>query len=588
MTPGNSSRSIQQWCALLSACLVFAGACSAGPRLGPAIPDHKKIIGFAVNTVEPAYLKEHIADIEKLPLDGLVIFVYPDDWGPRRSGQEDMFFGGRQFTHDDFSKARADLKATRFTSLTDNFIHVATSARGSGVTGKAEDGNIDWFDPNWSGIAKNGAVVASLAKDAGFKGMFLDVEHYLGTLGPYKGHDIFDYNACPSKDKYTFDQVAAQVRHRGRQFIEAVTGVYPTITIMVIQNTGWGRSNLVDSFVRGMMERRGKATIIDGGEGTYSAIVHQEFTDMRTLASGYHRDPVYDGLQYAFGVWVDPTPNKYGGWHTDPAEFHMNYRSPQEFENTLYSALTTADKYVWLFVWHPNVWFTPIVRPRPMLGQCVLCPHEKVPDAYVQALRDCRKPHDLNWRPEVASNRFVYFDDAVLVEGDKITADSPNLLKNPGFETWTGGPDKQPDAWNLKGQGPAIFREQNVVKSGKCAARLTCIRPAGHVFFDQHLPASAYRGKTITFGAWVRSDTGGGLQIFDFIGGEPGAKATSSLDVAKLGTPEAASGTPYPGDGQWHFLTATKTIRPDATGEVWLRLGARMTHQPGTTGTAGQ
>ncbi|MAV35223.1 MAG: hypothetical protein CMJ59_07160, partial [Planctomycetaceae bacterium] len=60
---------------------------STAAQSGPKIAPHKKILGFAVNTVDPAYLKEHVADIERLPLDGLNISVYPDDWGPHRSGQ---------------------------------------------------------------------------------------------------------------------------------------------------------------------------------------------------------------------------------------------------------------------------------------------------------------------------------------------------------------------------------------------------------------------------------------------------------------------------------------------------------------------
>jgi len=153
--------------------LWLATAPSASADLGNPVPDGKKLIGFAVNIVEPAYLREHVADVERLPLDGLVIAVYPDDWGPARTGQEGMFFGGHAFKVDDFSKALADLKATRFTRFTDNFIQVEAQARGSAVTGKVEDGNLDWFDPKWHVIAENGAVVASLAKDAGLKGLYL-------------------------------------------------------------------------------------------------------------------------------------------------------------------------------------------------------------------------------------------------------------------------------------------------------------------------------------------------------------------------------------------------------------------------------
>ena len=561
------ARTMHQQSMAVTLAVVFGliGCALAPAEMGAPIADHKKIIGFACNTVEPAYLKEHIADIERLPIDGLNIAVYPNDWGPRRSGQEGMFFGGRRFTRADFSTALADLKATRFTRFTDNFIQVETSARGSVVTGKPEDGNLDWFDPNWSGIAGNGAVVAWLAKAAGFKGIFLDVEHYAGSLGPWKGKHIFDYEACPSKDKHTLDEVAAQIQLRGREFMHAVGTAYPDITIIIIQNTGWGKSNLVEFFVRGMMETRGRATIIDGGEGGYHMVTHKEFAALRNGAESSHaQDKLMEPIQYAIGVWVDPTPNKYGGWHTGPADFHKNYRSPRELEHTLYGALTEADTYIWLFTWHPNVWFTPVVRPRPMLHQCVLCPHEKVPDEYVQALMDCRKPHDLDWAPQVSQSRLFYFDDAVLVEGDRVAGDLPNLLTNPGFENWTAGPERRPVDWVVGGQGVVIFREEADVKSGKYAARLTTDLPQGHVIIDKRLPAERFAGKTITLGVWVRSRLGGvaGVQILDFVKG--------------MHEVSGGSGPGDPGDGEWHFVTATRKVRADATDHVVLRLSAHV------------
>ena len=547
----------------LAVLLCLIGCAAAPAEVGAPIGDHKKIIGFACNTVEPAYLREHIAEVEQLPIDGLNIFVYPDDWGPHRTGQEGMVFGGRRFKRADFSKALADLKATPFKRFTDNFIQVETSARGSAFTGRPEDGNLDWFDPNWAGIAENGAVVAWLAKEAGFKGIFLDVEHYTGSLGPWAGKHIFDYAACPSKDQHTLEEVAAQIQLRGRQFMHAVAEAYPDITIIMIQNTGWGKSNLVEFFMRGMLEARGRATIIDGGEGGYRMVTHNEFAALRNGAEGSHaQDKLLKPIEYAIGVWVDPTPNEYGGWHTNPADYHKNYRSPRELEQTLYGALTESDKYVWLFVWHPNVWFTPIVRPKPMLGQCQLCPHEKVPDEYVQALIDCRKPHDLDWTPKVAAGRLFYFDDAVLVEGDRITGNQRNLLENPGFEQWTAAPDSRPTDWVVGGQGAVIVREEKLVKSGKYAARLTTDRTRGHVLIDMRLPAARFAGKTITLGTWLRSEIKdvAGVQILDFV----------------KGMHEVTSGQVHPGDGPWRFVTATRTIRPDATGQIVLRLSAQV------------
>ena len=65
-------------------------------EIGPPIEADKKLIGFAINSADAGYLREHVADVERLPLDGLILFVYPDDWTGPRSGQEGMFFGGRR------------------------------------------------------------------------------------------------------------------------------------------------------------------------------------------------------------------------------------------------------------------------------------------------------------------------------------------------------------------------------------------------------------------------------------------------------------------------------------------------------------
>ena len=725
--------------AILVAVVLCSADCAtqdatAQTGLGPAIPAHKKLVAFACNTVEPAYLREHIGEIEQaLPLDGLVIFVYPDDWGPRRTGQEDIFFGGRRFTRKDFSQARNDLKAVPFKKFTDNFIQFALSARGSAaaendigpdlmtngqfdtnldgwasitpgledwddadgypnqgclilnsldgsdnggtnstpgagatipeadgatqykvswsikhvgggtglqhvrvvdnnggcepnpdpagedpclpfsfnthgvpgpkwaeqsvnftpnegateinfityggggaagrnrldnfrvrkiITPPVEHGNLDWFDPNWSGIAENGAVLAQLARETGLKGFWLDVEHYAGTLGQWK--KIFNYSARPDNDKYSLAEVEAQIQRRGREWMQAVAAAYPDITIVVIQNTGWGHHNMVESFVKGMMESRGNATIVDGGEGGYSKIAGQEFAAMRSGAESVHQaDPLLQPIQYGFGIWVDHFPKNHGGWHTDPADFHKNYRSPAEFEQTLYGALTAADRYVWLFVWHSDVWFNPIVRPRPMNHQCVLCPHAKVPEAYIEALRNCRQPHDPDWSPPLQAGRFVWFDDTVLVEGSTIDGSARILLENPGLEQWRHGPEPTPDAWIVGGEGPQILRDESVVKAGKYSLRMTTELSHGHVIIDQHIPAAAWAGKTITFGAWTRSDMKGvgGVEILDFIGN---LHEVSSIHIG------------HPGDGEWHFVSATKTIRAEATEHVRLRLSAHI------------
>ncbi len=198
------------------------GCTSAWAEMGPPIPADKKIIAYAGIVMSPAYLKEHIAEVERVPFDGMTFTVYGNDWSHRKTGQEHLFFGGHRYQPGDFSNDLADLKATKFKRFTDNFIHVQTSARGSAVTSNPQDGNLDWFDPAWDGIVQNSALVAKLAKDAGFKGLFLDVEDYPGSLGPWKGKHIFDYEVYPYKDKHTREEFCAQMQLRGRQFMKAV------------------------------------------------------------------------------------------------------------------------------------------------------------------------------------------------------------------------------------------------------------------------------------------------------------------------------------------------------------------------------
>ena len=545
----------------VSALLCLVECTSVSAEMGPPVPDYKKVIGFAGIVMTPAYLRAHVADVERIPLDGLVFTVYGNDWKHRRTGQEDLFFGGHRFKPGDLSNDLADLEATRFQRFTDNFILLQSSARGSVVTGDPSDGNLDWFDPAWDGIAKNGAIVAKLAKEAGFKGIMLDVEDYQGSLGPWKGKHIFDYEVYPYKDKHTRDQFAAQMQLRGRQFMKAIGDAYPDITIIMIQSTGWGRENQLGFFVRGMLEAKGQATLIDGLEQGYQKVTRKEFVSLRKMAEGRQpKEKLFESIQYAFGLWVDPHPNRYGGWHTDPADFHKNFYSAKEWENTLYAALTESDKYVWMYTWHESVWFTPIVRPIPMAKQCMLCPHEKIPDEYAQAFIDCRKPHDLDWSPQSVEGRWLYVDGAVLVEGDKIAGNQVNLLENPDFEQWGDEPNTAPTTWVLNGHDPLIRRDDKHVKSGKHAVALSVAGIQGSTMVQKYLPAAKYAGKTLTLGAWMQGRrTEVGVQILDFV---QGSHTTSS-----------GSG---PGDGEWHFVTVTRAIRPDATGVVILRLVQSM------------
>ncbi len=552
------------------ACLAYCGSVMA--EMGPAVGQDKKLIAFATNAhaASPAYLREHIAEMEqRLPLDGLIIFVYHDDWvteareGKRargsgiKNGQEGMFFGGRRFTRDDFSKDLGDLKATTFSKFTDNFILLSTTELGSQWTGNKEHRNLDWFDPNWSAIAGNGAVAAWVAKEAGFRGIFIDAEQYVGGQGPWKRP--FDYRTRPDVDERTLAEVAGQARKRGREWMQAVTAVYPDITIILYPNTGWKDTldyELLGPFADGMLEGLGlKATLVDSGQA-YQYQTYQEFINLKNKArkQGLKKTQVphlYTNVQQGLGLWVDyesRVSGEFGGWQLDPREFHKNYRPPDELGHTLHNALTVADRYVWLFVWHGAAWWAP---GKLRIQSCPLCPHPQgpFPHAYADAFAGCRNPHPLDWTP--ARQKKIYSSEDLVVMG-------PNILANGDMETWLV-PNQSPPGWYLGGRGPKVVRVDADVKDGTFAAMLTTVLSRGHVFLDQRIDAAAYEGKTITFGAWLKDQYRlGHVQILDFVGDHHEASVISSA---------------WTDDSGWRFLTATKTIRKGAT-TIIFRLGA--------------
>ena len=542
--------------------------------MGSVVSSEKKLIALAANShaASPAYLREHVNEMEKqLPLDGLIICVYHDTWaaeaGPKKkaegsglkSGQEVMFFGGRRFTRNDFKQDVNDLKAAEFRKFTDNFILLTTTERGAYWTGRVEHSNLDWFDAGWSRIAENGAVAAWIAREAGFKGIFLDVEQYTQSVGAW-GRP-FDYRTRPDIDKRTLNRVSKQVRIRGREWMQAVNRVYPDITIILYPNSGWKNTleyELLSPFVDGLLEGLGpRATLIDAGAG-YDLQTYQQFLKVRGQAEekGLKRTRVtglYQKMQYGIGLWLDYESRfdgPFAGWLTNPENYNENFRPPKELGNTLHNALTVTDRYVWLFVWHGESWWAPGTPQRKL---CPLCPHLKgfLPRAYRDAITNCRVPHPLDWVPR--------WQEKILTPAE-LARMGKNILKNENLEIWPQQ-DAPPKGWHLGGQGPAGTRNSERVKTGKYSIQLSTVLPRGHVVLDQSLPASPYVGKTLILGAWVNSDNGlGHTQILDFVG-----------DDHKVSLPYVE----YSGNGDgWRFLTTTKTIRDDAD-RIVFRLGVQ-------------
>jgi hypothetical protein len=83
-------------------------------------------------------------------------------------------------------------------------------------------------------------------------------------------------------------------------------------------------------------------------------------------------------MRAAFGLWMDQEWRSVG-WFPDEPE--KNKLSPLEFEYALHRALAYTHEYVWVYTEQPNWWTG-----------------DKLPAAYVSAVRKAREPHDSAWR----------------------------------------------------------------------------------------------------------------------------------------------------------------------------------------------
>jgi len=237
--------------------------------------------------------------------------------------------------------------------LADNFMRFNTTPA-----------KLDWFD-DYSAVIHNCRIAAWSAKQAGVKGLLFDIEQYEGEL--------FDYRKQRDKNTKPWDVYAAKVRERGRELMNAFQQAFPDITIFLTfgYSLPWSESQqgkrplaechygLLAPFLDGMLDAaRGKAMLVDGNEGAY------RFRETNRFAISYRamkQDllPIVHGPNYpahfsfSFGLWMDCDWRK-AGWDTNT--FTKNFYTPEAFENSVHSALQTADRYVWIYTEQPRWW----------------------------------------------------------------------------------------------------------------------------------------------------------------------------------------------------------------------------------------
>jgi hypothetical protein len=354
-------------------CTLF-GCATIQPR---ASLSRKRLIEFGWDEPDTAFLRRHIAQMERSPFDGCVFHIN----STKSDGTSEPFlweaWGRRAFTATELQPALADLQATRFQRFTHNFLRFNTSP-----------GDVDWFD-DFSAILANARLAAQIARQGKAVGILLDTEQYDGPL--------FTYEKQRDAGTTSWDAYAAQVRQRGREVMDALQDGYPDVSVLLTfgyslpwqQMRGGTRSladceyGLLAPFLDGMVEAaRGSSRLVDGYELAY---FHRK--DITKFAAAYRMITeellpiVANPTEYrrrvsvSFGLWMDFDSGRLG-W--DSVDGSKSFYTPEAFARSVRTALEVADEYVWIYTEIPRWWSS---EGTPV----------NLPEGYAEALRRARQ-----------------------------------------------------------------------------------------------------------------------------------------------------------------------------------------------------
>ena len=339
----------------------------------------KKIIEFGWDIPSPAFVRDHIREMEARPFDGVVF----------RTKDFNHIFDTRPWTANAFKPDMDALSAIKWGTFTDNFLILYT----------ANNRKMDWFDnAQWKVIEANMQSFSKAVMAGRCVGVCFDQEAY--------GDDpwIFTGN-YPGK---TFEEVAAQVRIRGGQFMRALQSATPTMKMLnFFQLTYFGDTDqcqhiwrnekqwnilteadpvvrmqklserpyaLYCSFFIGMLEAAGPGvTFIDGNELAYyydsPYDFYYHYHEMKqtslNLVPETLRPKYIAQTQAGNAVYFDILMVDAYGKERDvfvPSDDMTHAERLKFLEHNVYYALTTADEYFWFYTEKAN-WWSDLVPP---------------------------------------------------------------------------------------------------------------------------------------------------------------------------------------------------------------------------------
>jgi len=337
----------------LLAALPFAAHARATP---------KKLIQYGWDIKLPAYIAEHIREMEKKPFDGIMTRTDANSFS--------HVFYNKKLNDAETEAYFEAMKSIKWEKFTDNFFMMYSRS------------NMDWFsDEDWAPdgwVLRNVRLCAKAAKVGGCVGVCFDAEWFWGR-------SPWTYKEQPRANEKSFMEFEKIVRKRGAQFMEALQEEYPDLvlhTFFLVSDPRMfkkarkepdpvKRSKLIEpegyalwpAFINGMLDAvKGKTIITDGDEWSYYINTEEAFkrqTEMMHKGVRLMFDPkvwpkYQKHVQAAHAIYVDYICNLLPHrLHTSNLSYEGRARHA-EF-NTYY-ALKTSDRYVWMYSEYMDWW----------------------------------------------------------------------------------------------------------------------------------------------------------------------------------------------------------------------------------------
>jgi len=359
-----------------------------------------------VPSMAEADLPEKVKAWQQTGLDGLVFNVARHDKVKGPQLVHGLWWDITPLEYNQFiPEIKAFQEVNDWGRLSDNFLWSSVAVWGSTTCQ-------DWFnDEHWKVVLNNVRIQAKVAKECGFKGILLDTEQYLHHgRGPwrlpfsYKYYAITGgYELAGEAKPRSFARCAAKVRRRAKQYAEAISDVYPDITLFVIpglhecalpHGSRVQDDNMLvyhndhalypafcDGLLLGLNER---ATIVAATESTYDKsqyrdmLVARDASKQRSLTLSTVPELARKRISFSVGVWAD------AGRRWSDTDVSVNQRDPESHAHAVHNALAASDHYAWLYGEQSKFLTT---RPSRLMHK------------YFEANIKAHETQDLFWKP---------------------------------------------------------------------------------------------------------------------------------------------------------------------------------------------